>query len=240
MVRAMTATPNGTLISGATGDIGGAVARELHASGRPLLLLGRDKDKLAELAAELPGSTTITGDVGHPDELAGALDGQLPDELDALVHVAGICERAPALESTPDVVRAHLEVNLVGPAELTRLALPALRAARGHVVLLNSLVGLYPWPGWSGYAMSKYGLRAFGETLRLEEFENGVRVTSIYASRVATKLQAKVHAQEGKEYQPEEWVRPETIATTIRAALDLPRDAELSDITVKHQPYPRP
>jgi len=236
----MTATPNGTLVSGATGDIGGTIARSLHATGRPLLLLGRDEERLAKLAAELPGATPVLGDVGRPDELAGALDGRLPDRLDALVHAAGICEREPALESTPDVVRAHLEVNLVGPAELTRLALPALRAARGHVVLLNSLVGLYPWPGWSGYAMSKYGLRAFGETLRLEEFENGVRVTSIYASRVATKLQAKVHVHEGKEYQPEEWVRPESIAQAVLNALDFPRDGELSDITLKHQPYPRP
>ena len=105
---------------------------------------------------------------------------------------------------------------------------------------MNSLVGLYPWPGWIGYAMSKYGLRAFAETLRLEEFDRGVRVTSIYASRVATPLQAKVHAQEGKEYVPDEWVQPETMARTIRSVLDTPRDAELKDITLMHQKYPRP
>lgn len=233
-------TTDATLISGATGDLGGTIARVLHEAGRPLLLLGRDAEALDKLAADLPGSTPVVADVGHPDGLAAELDGKLPERLAAVVHAAGICNRAPATESTPDIVRAHLEVNLIGPSEVTRLALPALRAARGHVVLINSLVGLYPWPGWSGYAMSKYGLRAYGETLRLEEFENGVRVTSIFASRIATKLQAHVHAEEGKHYEPEEWVRPDTIAATVQAALDLPRDAELSDITVKHQPYPRP
>jgi NADP-dependent 3-hydroxy acid dehydrogenase YdfG len=156
------------------------------------------------------------------------------------VHAAGICEGRPFSDSDPALIREHLEVNLVGPAELTRLALPALRAARGSVVLVNSLVGLYPWPGWIGYAMSKYGLRAFAETLRLEEFDNGVRVTSIFASRVATPLQAKVHAQEGKQYVPEEWVRPETVARTIRTVLETPRDAELKDITLMHQRHPRP
>jgi NADP-dependent 3-hydroxy acid dehydrogenase YdfG len=156
------------------------------------------------------------------------------------VHAAGICEGRPFEDSDPAIIREHLEVNLVGPSELTRLALPALRAGRGTVVLVNSLVGLYPWPGWIGYTMSKYGLKAFAETLRLEEFANGVRATSIFASRVATPLQAKVHAQEGKEYQPDEWVQPETMARTIRNVLDTPRDAELKDITLMHQHYPRP
>ncbi|MFC5266435.1 SDR family oxidoreductase [Kribbella qitaiheensis] len=226
------------LISGATGCIGSTLARSLHADGQPLVLFGRNAESLDKLAVELPGAQVLVGDIGRADTLADSVT--FPERLGAVVHAAGICEGRPFSESDPALIREHLEVNLVGPSELTRLALPALRAARGSVVLVNSLVGLYPWPGWIGYAMSKYGLRAFAETLRLEEFDRGVRVTSIYASRVATPLQAKVHAQEGKEYVPDEWVQPETMARTIRSVLDTPRDAELKDITLMHQQYPRP
>ncbi|MEV8374537.1 SDR family NAD(P)-dependent oxidoreductase [Kribbella sp. NPDC056861] len=226
------------LISGATGCIGSTLARSLYSDGRALVLFGRNAESLEKLAGELPGSQVLVGDIGDADSLAGSLE--FPDRLGGVVHAAGICQGRPFGESDPALIREHLEVNLVGPSELTRLALPALREARGTVVLVNSLVGLYPWPGWIGYAMSKYGLRAFAETLRLEEFTTGVRVSSIYASRVATPLQAKVHAQEGKEYVPDEWVQPETMAHTIRSILDTPRDAELKDITLMHQHYPRP
>lgn len=226
------------LISGATGCIGSTLARSLYADGRALVLFGRNEERLGKLAAELPDAEVLVGDIGRADTLAGNLE--LPQKLAGVVHAAGICEGRTLSDSDPAQIREHLEVNLVGPAELTRLALPALRAARGTVVLVNSLVGLYPWPGWIGYAMSKYGLRAFAETLRLEEFETGVRVSSIFASRVATPLQAKVHAQEGKEYVPETWVQPETMARTIRNVLETPHDAELKDITLMHQQYPRP
>jgi NADP-dependent 3-hydroxy acid dehydrogenase YdfG len=225
------------LISGASGCIGSTLARLLHADGRALVLFGRNREALDKLAVELPGAEVLTGDIGHADSLQGT---QFPERLAGVVHAAGICEGRPFEDSDPAIVREHLEVNLVGPVELTRLALPALRQGRGTVVLVNSLVGLYPWPGWIGYTMSKYGLKAFAETLRLEEFTNGVRATSIFASRVATPLQAKVHAQEGKEYRPDEWVQPETMARTIRNVLDTPHDAELKDITLMHQHYPRP
>jgi NADP-dependent 3-hydroxy acid dehydrogenase YdfG len=225
------------LISGASGCIGSTLARLLYADGRALILFGRNREALDKLAVELPGAEVVTGDIGQADSLEGI---QLPERLAGVVHAAGICEGRPFEDSDPAIIREHLEVNLVGPSELTRQALPALRAGRGTVVLVNSLVGLYPWPGWIGYTMSKYGLKAFAETLRLEEFDRGVRATSIFASRVATPLQAKVHAQEGKEYRPDEWVQPETMARTIRNVLDTPHDAELKDITLMHQKYPRP
>ena len=62
---------------------------------------------------------------------------------------------------------------------------------------------------------------------------NGVRVTSVYPGRTASPMQAKVHQQEGKEYHPAHWIDPESVATTILTALDLPRDAEINDVTVR-------
>ncbi|MFE3904657.1 SDR family NAD(P)-dependent oxidoreductase, partial [Streptomyces sp. NPDC059153] len=90
-----------------------------------------------------------------------------------------------------------------------------------------------PHAEWSAYAASKHGLKALADSLRQEEHANGVRVTSVYPGRTASPMQAKVHQQEGKEYDPSRWIDPESVATTILMAVDLPRDAEVNDLTVR-------
>ena len=61
-------------------------------------------------------------------------------------------------------------------------------------------------------------------------------MTSVYPGRVATDMQAKVHQQEGKDYDPSDWISPESVATAVLAALDLPPDAEMTDLTVRPGP----
>jgi len=60
-----------------------------------------------------------------------------------------------------------------------------------------------------------------------------VRVTTVYPGRTATAMQEKVHRQEGREYDPDRWVDPESVATTILTAVDLPRDAEIHNLTIR-------
>ena len=134
---------------------------------------------------------------------------------------------------TPKAWHFQLNANLIAPAELTRLLLPQLRAARGQVVFVNSGSGLAAHAEWGAYAASKHGLKALADSLRQEEHGNGVRVTSVYPGRTASPMQAKVHQQEGKEYDASRWIDPDSVATTILLALDLPRDAEINDLTVR-------
>ena len=119
---------------------------------------------------------------------------------------------------------------------LTRVALPALRAGRGTVVMVNSGAGLQAHPQWSAYAASKHGLRALADSLRAEEQEHGVRVTSVYPGRTATPMQAKVHEQEGKDVRRRGLDRPGTVADAILRVLDLPADATVSDLTLRPTP----
>jgi NADP-dependent 3-hydroxy acid dehydrogenase YdfG len=104
------------------------------------------------------------------------------------------------------------------------------------VVFVNSSAGLRANPDWSAYAASKHGLRALADSLRAEEAASGVRVTSVYPGRTATAMQERVHAQEGKEYDPADWIKAESVASAVVAALDLPRDAEMTDVTVRPGP----
>ena len=225
------------LLTGAGAGIGAAVAKALSARGDDLVLLARSRQRADHLAAEFPGARTVVADLADPAGLAEALSvDDLPDRLDSLVHAAGVVDLGPVGELSAEVWRRTLDVNLLAPAELTRLCLPALRASRGHVVLVNSGAGLTAHPSWSAYSASKHGLRALADSLRAEERGSGVRVTSVYPGRTATAMQEKVHAQEGKEYDPSDWIAAESVAATVLAAIDLPRDAEMTDVTVRPGP----
>jgi len=221
------------LVTGAGSGIGAAVAGALLARGDELVLLARSSERAAALSQEYAGARTVVADLADPAGLADALAGRLPDRLDSLLHVAGVVELGAVSEVGAAAWRETVDVNLLAPAELTRLCLPALRATQGHVVFVNSGSGLRANPGWSAYAASKHGLKALADSLRAEEAGAGVRVTSVYPGRVATPMQEKVHEQEGKEYRPGDWVTSESVATAVLTALDLPRDAEMTDVTVR-------
>lgn len=225
------------LITGAGAGIGAAVARVLADRGDTLVLLARSEARAEQLRDEYAGARTVVADLADPAGLEAALAGRLPERLDSLIHVAGVVALGPVEQQSVADWRETLDVNLVAPAELTRLCLPALRAAAGHVVMVNSGSGLRANPEWSSYAASKHGLRALADALRAEETAAGVRVTSVYPGRTATGMQAKVHAQEGKEYDPAAWIQPESVATAVVTALDLPRDAEMTDVTVRPGPH---
>lgn len=222
------------LITGAGSGIGTHVTQRLLDRGDELWLLARNAGRAGELAEQFPGAHTVVGDLGEPERLSWALSQQaLPDRLDSVQHIAGVVDLGTVEETSCKIWQSTLAGNLVGPAELTRLLLPQLRAARGHVVFLNSGAGLRANPEWSAYAASKHGLKALADALRAEESDSGIRVTSVYPGRTATPMQEKVHRQEGKDYDAGRFIAPEAVATTVLTALDLPRGSEVTDLSVR-------
>ena len=219
------------LVTGAGSGIGTAVSSALQARGDDLVLLARSEERAAELAGRFPGARTIVADLADPDAV-DRIDG-IPERLDSLLHVAGIVELATVAELDTRHLREQLDVNLVAPTLLTRACLPALRAAQGIVVFVNSSAGLSAGAAWAAYAASKFGLRALADALRAEEMGNGVRVTTVFPSRTATPMQEKVHEQEGKTYDSSLWISPETVAATMLHVLDVPRDATIPEVSVR-------
>ncbi|MFB4281125.1 SDR family oxidoreductase [Nonomuraea sp. MTCD27] len=214
------------LVTGASRGVGAAVARAL-APTHDVILGGRDQEALTALAAELPGARP------WPVELTrvAAADVEGVERLDVLVHSAGVSWLGRIADQPADVWRRTMEVNVVAVAELTRLLLPALRRAGGHVVCVNSGSGQRANPDWASYAASKFALKAFADALRLEEPE--LRVTTVYPGRTATDMQRGVRAYEGGEFEPEKYLRPETVARAVLAAVTAGPDAHLTEVTVR-------
>jgi short-subunit dehydrogenase len=220
------------LVTGAGSGIGATLADRLLERGNDLVLLARSAERARDLRSELPRATVLVADLADATEVE-ALAGQLPERLDSVVHAAGVVDLGPVAELSAAAWQEQLAVNVIAPAVLTRLALPALRTARGTVVLVNSGAGLSAGPHWSAYAASKHALKALADALRAEEQRYGVRVTSVYPGRTATPMQQKVHHQEGRDYQPDDWIDPATVADAILHVLDLGPDATISDLTIR-------
>jgi NAD(P)-dependent dehydrogenase (short-subunit alcohol dehydrogenase family) len=225
------------VITGAGSGIGQAVADRLHERGDALYLLVRNAETAKRVTQRYPDARTFAADLAKPATLADAMSQcELPEKIDGLLHIAGTVHLGTVADLTPDAWDATLAINLVSPAELTRLLLPRLRHSAGHVVFVNSTSGLKTQREWAAYSASKYGLRALADGLRDEEGHTGLRVTTVYPSRTATPMQESVHQHEGSRYEPDRWIAPSTVATALIAALDLPADAEISDLTVRVGP----
>lgn len=225
------------VITGAGSGIGQAVADRLHGRGDTLYLSGRNQDGVERLAKRYPGAHTFPADLTDPGALAEAVSGiELPERLDGLLHVAGTLRLGTVAGLTLDDWQTSLAVNLTSPAELTRLLMPRLRHPDGHIVFVNSTSGTKTQADWAAYSASKYGLRALADALRDEVSATGLRVTSVYPGRTATPMQESVHDHEGRDYEPGRWIDPDTVAGTVLTALDLPGDAEVSDLIVRVRP----
>ncbi|MFI0464803.1 MULTISPECIES: SDR family oxidoreductase [Saccharopolyspora] len=218
------------LVTGASRGIGAAVARSLSDT-HDLLLGGRDANALQELVDELPSAKSWPVELTDHDAVAAAVADI--ERLDVVVHSAGLVELASVAEASSDSWRRTFELNLFAVTELTRLLLPALRAAKGHVVLVNSGAGLSAKPNWGSYAASKFALRAFADVLRAEEAGHGVRVTSVFPGRTATDMQRTVRDQEGGAFEPDHYLRPESVAAPIVSAVRATGDAHLTEIVIR-------
>lgn len=224
----MTATPPRALVTGASRGIGAAIAHAL-AGTHELLLGGRDEERLRALAQRLPHARPWVCDLSDLDSLHRALEDV--DRLDVLVHNAATAESGTLAEASPDQWQRTMTVNLLAPAELTRLVLPLLRAARGHVVVVNARSASQAIPGRGAYLAGKRALGAWTDVLRAEEPR--LHVTSVYPGPTDTDLQRRAAEADGRSYQPQRYLAAGEVARAVAHAVQSP-GATLTDITITH------
>ncbi|KLO28673.1 SDR family oxidoreductase [Mycobacterium haemophilum] len=215
------------LITGAGGGIGSAIATAL-APTHTLLLAGRPSARLDAVADRL-GATTFPLDLTDTATIEASCE--IIDELDVLVHNAGLSIPGRVAQSCVDEWRATFEVNVFGAVALTLALLPALRRARGRVVFVNSGAGRNVSAGMASYSASKFALRAFADSLRIDETE--LRVTTVYPGRTDTNMQRELVAYEGGEYRPANYLRPDTVAAVVANVVATPPDGDVQEVVLR-------
>jgi len=181
------------LITGCSSGFGFAAARRFAAAGWSVLATLRgptDRPEAAALAA-IPGITVLPLDVTDPAQRAAAV-AAVAGGLDCLINNAGYGLYGPVEALDDDQIRRQLATNLEAPILLTRDLLPALRARRGRVINISSVLGFIGTPFMAIYAASKHGLSGFSEALRLELAPHGVQVCAVEPGRHDTGFNARL------------------------------------------------
>lgn len=180
------------LVTGASGGIGGAIARSMHEQGATVSLAGRNRDALDALAAELGDRChVIVGDLGDTESadamLAAASDAM--DGIDILVNNAGLTRDNLAMRIKDDDWQAVIDVNLTATFRLSRAVLRGMMKARwGRIINVTSIVGVTGNPGQTNYAASKAGIIGMSKSLAGEVATRGITVNCIAPGFIATAM----------------------------------------------------
>ena len=212
----MTLRDRSVLVTGASGGIGSAAARAFAARGARVIVTGRRVEQLEALAAEIGGRAIAVdlADADGPFRLVAAAG-----VVDVLVANAGVSQAGDLTSLSPAEVDRVLAVNLRAPVMLARLlAEPMTARGSGHIVFVSSLQGKSPSPLSAVYTGTKYGLRGFSLSLRLDLSDRGVGVSCVFPGFVSG---AGMFADSGAPLPPGvRTVEPEAVADAIVRAIE--------------------
>jgi NADP-dependent 3-hydroxy acid dehydrogenase YdfG len=221
------------LVTGAGSGIGKAIAIALVEHGASVCLVGRTGSKLEATARELPPgqARVLPADLANDASLS-QLVAAVPS-LDILVlaageYTTGAIASAP-VEAFDTLYRANLRANYL----LAQSFLPQLKRRPGQVVFINSSTGLSARPEVGMFSATNHALKALADTLRAEINPDGIRVLSVHPGRTATPRLEALYASKGEVYRPELLLQPEDVAAVVVHTLQLPRTAEVTDISMR-------
>ncbi|ATA37706.1 3-oxoacyl-[acyl-carrier-protein] reductase [Brucella abortus] len=188
------------LVTGATGGLGEAIARALHAQGAIVGLHGTREEKLKELAAEL-GERIFVFPANLSDREAVKALGQKAEEemggVDILVNNAGITRDGLFVRMSDEDWDAVLTVNLTSVFNLTReLTHPMMRRRKGRIINITSIVGVTGNPGQANYCASKAGLIGFSKSLAQEIASRNVTVNCIAPGFIESAMTGKLNEKQ--------------------------------------------
>lgn len=174
------------VVTGASSGIGAATARRLAAEGFHVVCAARRVDRIEALAAEI-GGTAVACDVTSEESVASLAEAVGPRLAVLVNNAGGAFGLGPVAEADSEQWRRMYDVNVVGLMQVTRALLPALVASGdGVVVNVGSIAGRTAYEGGAGYTAAKHGTKVVTETLRLELYDQPVRVCEVAPGMVRT------------------------------------------------------
>ena len=174
------------VITGANGGLGSALARRLAADGERVVLLGRSRHKVQDVADRIGGAAlAVSCDVTSPDSVRAAFAtiAETHPRIDMLVNNAAVFHPFPVEEASDEQIVGAVMTNLAGPIFCARSAIPMLNRG-GHIINLSSESIDEPFAHLTLYQATKAGLETFGAHLHAELEDKGVRVTTVRAGQM--------------------------------------------------------
>jgi NADP-dependent 3-hydroxy acid dehydrogenase YdfG len=215
------------LITGASSGIGAATARQAVIGGHQVVLAARSAGKLDDLVQELgpESAAAVECDVTDPGDLERAVETAVSrfGSLDVAFANAGTGSPRGFTEGTAEDARETILTNVYGVYLTIRTTLPALREAKGHLVLTSSIAGRRALKG-SLYSATKFSVTAMGEAARLELNGTGARVTVIEPGMVET---------EGFSHDLDETLTADDIARAVIFAVNQPPHVDINEIMIR-------
>jgi len=238
-----------TLVTGASSGIGEAAALALAAHGSSIAVAARRGDRLADLAGRIGAGANvhvIEADLTDESECRRVVEETVHTfgRLDSLVNNAGVMLLGPINGAPTDEWRRMVQLNLLGLMYCTHAALPhLLRAAESDprrvadIVNISSVAGRFARLNNGVYAATKFGVVAFGESLRQEVTRRHVRVTTIEPGATATELpfqnRPEVLEEMARTFGGVEPMQAADIANAIAYAVTQPRHVVLNEVLIR-------
>ena len=191
------------LVTGASRGVGYATAEELVREGAGVVISARGEGRLEESRQKLldMGGRVVscTGDVGVWEDAASMVQAAIDNfgRLDIVINNAGVSMRGRFPELSPEVLSRVIDTNLAGAVNVTRAAIDNVIDARGHVVFISSIAGLFGLPGASIYCASKGALTGLCESMRLELAADGVHLGVAYLGYTEHDPEKRILAADG-------------------------------------------
>ncbi len=180
------------LVTGASGGIGGAIAKALHAQGATVTISGRNQEALDKLAAELGDRCFVVASALNTAEDADALikaSEEKMGQLDILVNNAGLTKDGLFMRMKDEDWQVVQDVNLTAPFRLTRAAIRGMMKRRaGRVINITSVVGVTGNPGQANYCAAKAGMIGMTKSMAQEVANRGITLNCIAPGFIATPM----------------------------------------------------
>lgn len=174
------------MVTGASSGIGAATSRQLAAAGFGVLCAARRYDRIAELADEIDGQA-ISCDVTNPDDVSRLVEAAAQRCTLLINNAGGALGQETVAEADLDAWQQMYSANVLGTGAVTRALLPSLISNQGQVIFVTSVAADAGYEGGAGYCGAKAAERSIAESMRLELFDQPIRVAEVSPGMVHTE-----------------------------------------------------
>lgn len=184
------------LVTGCSSGLGKELAMQMNAKGAFVSGIARRQDKLEELSNEIRFRNnffSFTGDITNDHDRKEYIKDSHNrfKKIDGIVLNAAISMKGYSIELGTDLYRKTMDTNFFSAIELMKLVFNEIKSNKGDIVIIGSLMGMIPYPYRSGYVASKHALNGWAESVKLENYNTGPNIMTVYCGYMRTEISAK-------------------------------------------------